>query len=98
ASKKLRSLNHDTRKKVLAAMADELTKRKDEIIQANLKDLEYAKEAKLNSAMTDRLKLDDKGIEGMVAGVRAIAEQEEVVGSFFREFTQDNGLKIKRQR
>lgn len=98
ASKKLRGLDHDTRKKVLTAMADELIKRKDEIVQANLKDLEYAKEAKLNSAMTDRLKLDDKGIEGMVAGVRAIAEQEEVVGSFFREFTQDNGLKIKRQR
>ena len=98
ASKKLRSMDHPTRKAVLNAMAEELIKRKDEIIEANQKDLAYAKEAKLNSAMTDRLKLDEKRIEDMVSGVRAIAEQEEVVGSFFKEFTQENGLKIKRQR
>ncbi|MEX0799425.1 MAG: glutamate-5-semialdehyde dehydrogenase [Bacteriovoracaceae bacterium] len=98
ASKKLRRLDNSTRKKVLNELADELINRQNEIIEANKKDLAYAKEAKLNSAMTDRLKLDEKGIEGMVAGVRAISEQEEVVGSFFKEFTQDNGLKIKRQR
>ncbi|MCO4753087.1 MAG: glutamate-5-semialdehyde dehydrogenase [Bacteriovoracaceae bacterium] len=98
ASKKLRALDHDTRKKVLNELAQELINRKEEIIQANELDLKYAQEINLNSAMTDRLKLDDAGIMGMVSGVRSIAEQEEVVGSFYKEFTQDNGLQIKRQR
>ncbi len=98
ASKKLRAMGHDTRKAVLTALADKLIERKSEIIEANKKDLAYAEEIKLNAAMTDRLKLDDKGIESMVSGVRSIAEQEEVVGSFYKEFTQTNGLKIKRQR
>lgn len=98
ASKSLRSLDHQTRRKILDALADELGKRKSQIIEANLKDLEFAKQSNLNAAMTDRLKLDEKRIEDMVSGVRSIAEQEEVVGSFYREFTQTNGLHIKRQR
>lgn len=98
ASKSLRSLSHENRKKVLNALAESLLNRKSEIIEANKKDLAYAKEAKLNSAMTDRLALDEGRIEDMVAGVRSICEQEEVVNSFFKEFTQTNGLKIKRQR
>lgn len=98
ASRKLRGMDNETRKKVLTKLANSLTERKDEIVEANKKDLEYAKEANLNSAMTDRLKLDSARVDDMVAGVKAIAEQEEVVGTFFKEFTQDNGLKIKRQR
>ena len=98
ASKSLRSMDHQTRRKILDALADELGKRKSQIIEANLKDLEFAKQSNLNAAMTDRLKLDEKRIDDMVAGVRSIAEQEEVVGSFYREFTQTNGLQIKRQR
>lgn len=98
AAKSLRSMSHDVRKKVLSDMADALIAKKEEIIAANEKDLAYAKEAKLNSAMTDRLKLDTPRIEGMVDGVRAIAEQEEVVGSFYKEFTNEMGLQIKRQR
>lgn len=98
ASRKIRSMDNETRKKVLNQLANSLTERKDEIVEANKKDLEYAKEANLNSAMTDRLKLDGARVDDMVSGVKAIAEQEEVVGTFFKEFTQDNGLKIKRQR
>ena len=98
ASKKLRAMDHETRKKVLDQLASALASRKEEIIKANKKDLEYAKEANLNAAMTDRLKLDGPRIDDMVRGVKSISEQEEVVGSFFKEFTQDNGLNIKRQR
>lgn len=98
ASKNLRALDHPTRKKALLGLAHELSKQSERIIEANAKDLKAAQEAGLNSAMIDRLRLDERRIADMVAGVRSIAEQDEVVGSFYNEFTQDNGLKIKRQR
>lgn len=91
-------IDHITRKKVLEEMANHLLNRKDDIIAANEKDLKNASDAGLTSAMMDRLKLDSPRIEAMVSGVRAIAAQKEVVGTFESEFTNKNGLQIKRQR
>lgn len=98
ASKKLMSMDHDTRRKILLDMAENLLKRKEDIVTANEKDLAFAEEVNLNASMKDRLKLDNSRIEDMVKGVRSIAEQEEVVGTFHKEFTDKAGLQIKRQR
>lgn len=98
ASKKMMSLDHITRKKVLLEMAENLLKRKIDIVKANEQDLAFAEESNLNASMKDRLKLNVARIEEMVQGVRSIAEQEEVVGTFHKEFTDKTGLKIKRQR
>lgn len=98
ASKKLRSMSHETRKKILLSLADHLEAQTSKVIEANKKDLKYAEEVNLTSALKDRLMLDEKRIQAMASGVREIAEQEEVVGQFFQEFTNDAGLKIKRQR
>ena len=98
AAKQLMRLDHKTRKNILNEMASSLEKRKDDIMAANKLDLAAAEESGLSGSMIDRLKLDEPRIESMVQGVRAIAEQEEVVGTFHGEFTDDKGLKIKRQR
>lgn len=98
ASKHLMKLDHKTRKNILNEMALALVNRKEDIIAANKVDLASAQESGLSGAMIDRLKLDGPRIDSMVEGVRAIAEQEEVVGTFHGEFTDDKGLKIKRQR
>lgn len=98
ASKELMKLDHATRKKVLQEMGKALLKRKDDIKDANALDLANAEASGLSKAMIDRLKLDDSRIEAMVEGVRAIAEQDEVVGTFHGEFKDSAGLTIKRQR
>ncbi len=98
AARNIVSLNADKRKTVLTKMADKLWDNKSLIIEANGKDLNYADEVGLNSAMKDRLKLDEDRIKAMVDGVRAIAEQPEVVNTFYNEFVNDAGLTIKRQR
>lgn len=98
ASKKLMRLDHKTRKNILTEMALQLEERKDAIIAANQLDLTAAEESGLSGSMVDRLKLDASRIDSMVQGVRAIAEQEDVVGTFHGEFTDEKGLKIKRQR
>jgi glutamate-5-semialdehyde dehydrogenase len=98
ASKKLMSLDHTTRKKILLDMAENLLKRKQDIVKANEQDLAFAEKSNLNASMKDRLKLNEARIADMVQGVRSVAEQEEVVGTYHKEFTDKTGLKIKRQR
>ncbi len=98
ASKKLMGLRPSQRKEVLEKMASELLKNADLIERENEKDLAYGREINLNQAMLDRLKLDRPRIEQMVAGVRSISEQEEVVGQTFSEAKNEAGLTIKKQR
>ncbi|MFA5583933.1 MAG: glutamate-5-semialdehyde dehydrogenase [Bacteriovoracaceae bacterium] len=98
AAKAMMKIDHQTRKKVLDELGANLIKRKAEIIKANEIDLKNGQDAGLSGAIIDRLKLDEARIESMVKGVRAISEQDEIVGTFHGEFTNSNGLKIKRQR
>ncbi len=98
ASKKIVSLNKEKRKAILEMMAQKLWDNRALIIEANQKDLKFAVESGLTLAMQDRLKLDADRISSMVDGVRAIAEQPEVVNTFFNEFQNEAGLLIKRQR
>lgn len=98
ASKALRGLNKELRNQLLLKLADNLIKRKAEVVAANKKDLIHADKVQLSSSLKDRLMLDAARIEAMAEGVRSIAAQEEVVGAFYQEFTNNEGLKIKRQR
>jgi len=52
ASRIIANLNGEIKRKVLNEMADKIYSYKDEIIKANEKDLEYAKNANLNSALS----------------------------------------------
>lgn len=98
ASKFLRSMNNETRNKILTELADNLVRRSSEVIEANKKDLAYAEEINLNKALKDRLLLNQERIEAMAEGVRSIADQDNVVGQLYQEFTNEEGLKIMRQR
>lgn len=98
ASKFLRGISDEVRKEVLNNLASNLETRTSEIIDANKKDLKYADEVGLNQALLDRLMLNEKRINDMATGVRNIADQKEVVGKFYQEFTNESGLTIKRQR
>lgn len=98
ASRVLQSITHEQRKEILMAIAHNLRINKTDIKHANAKDLAQAKEMDLNSALLDRLELNDDRIDGMIKGVEEIAEQPEVVNSFSHEFTNEAGLTIKRQR
>lgn len=80
ASKILMRLNHPVRKTILMEMAENLVSNKEKIISANLLDMAAAEVSGLNAAMKDRLKLDSAAIDSMASGVKAVAEQDEVVG------------------
>jgi glutamate-5-semialdehyde dehydrogenase len=88
----------DAKRKVLDAAADAMWARRDEIIAANAKDLEYGREKGLSPAMMDRLMLDEARIQGMCDGVRSVAGQDDPVGAVMSEWDRPSGLHIKRVR
>jgi glutamate-5-semialdehyde dehydrogenase len=98
ASKKLRGISHEMRKTILLNLANNLESKIEDVISENKKDLAYAEKVNLNQAMKDRLLLNEERIKAMAQGVREIANQAEVVGEFYQEFKNDEGLTIKRQR
>ena len=69
-----------------------------EIIAANAKDLEFGREKGLSDAMMDRLMLNEDRIQGIVDGLRAVAEQADPVGQVLAEWDMASGLHIKRVR
>ncbi len=82
----------------LNAAADAVWARRDEIIAANAKDLDYGRDKELSSAMMDRLMLDEPRIQGICDGLRAVAGQDDPVGEVLAEWNQPSGLNIRRVR
>ena len=62
------------------AAADACWARRDDIIAANKKDMEFGRNKGLSDAMMDRLMLDEDRIKGMCDGLRAVAAQDDPVG------------------
>lgn len=82
----------------LIGAAEAVWSRRHEIISENAKDLEFGRNKGLSDAMMDRLMLDEARIQGIVDGLRAVAEQRDPVGEVMEEWEQPTGLKIQRVR
>ena len=82
----------------LISAADAVWSRRDEIFEANAKDMAYGADKGLTPAMLDRLKLDEARLQGIVDGLRAIAAQPDPVGQVLAEWDQPSGLHIARVR
>ncbi|MES0827293.1 glutamate-5-semialdehyde dehydrogenase [Ruegeria sp. SCP11] len=82
----------------LIAAADAVWENRANIIKANKKDLEFGREKGLSPAMMDRLMLDEARIQGMVDGLRTVADQADPVGEVLAEWDMASGLNIQRVR
>ena len=82
----------------LAAIADALCARTEEIIAANQTDLDNAVQNHMSQAMQDRLRLNAERIAGMADGVRKLIQLEEVVGKVEVGYVRPNGLLIQKTR
>ncbi len=96
AAAELRVTSSDTKNKALAAAAAAIRGRKEQILSANVRDVEAAASRGLTSAMLDRLKLDDKRVEAMAKGLEDIAVLPDPVGKELARWTRPNGLDIAR--
>ncbi|WP_071675246.1 glutamate-5-semialdehyde dehydrogenase [Nioella nitratireducens] len=88
----------DARAKALNEAADAVWARRDEIVAANAKDMEFGRDKGLSDAMMDRLMLDEARIEAIVGGLRSVAAQDDPVGSVVTEWDMPSGLHISRVR
>ena len=98
AAEELKTIDTDTKNKVLNDMASELIDDADEIIDANKIDLENAKQLELTPALTDRLTLNKERIQGMSDGLKKIIPLEDPVGKVTESWTSDDGLNINKVR
>ena len=96
ASRITATLTGEIKRKVLKEMADALEKNSFKIISENKKDLDYAKENNLSSALIDRLYLDEKRISSMADALRDIAALKDPVGRVIDGWLLDNGLRIEK--
>ncbi|WP_210092351.1 glutamate-5-semialdehyde dehydrogenase [Ruegeria sp. HKCCSP346] len=98
ASRDLAFASPERKHAALIAAADAVWANRAQIIEANRKDLEFGREKGLGPAMMDRLMLDEARVQGMVDGLRAVAEQTDPVGEVLAEWDRPTGLKIQRVR
>lgn len=82
----------------LISAADAVWKNREAIYAANDEDMKFGAEKGLSPAMLDRLKLDEDRLQGIIDGLRAIADQADPVGEVLAEWDQPSGLNIRRVR
>ncbi|MBX6423021.1 glutamate-5-semialdehyde dehydrogenase [Thermosulfurimonas sp. F29] len=98
ASRKLSALSTEVKNRVLLETARRLREEKAYIQAENEKDLVYAREKGLSSALIDRLTLSDKVIEGMARGLEEVAALPDPVGEVVKMWRRPNGLWVGRMR
>ena len=98
ASAVLASASAERKHAALISAAENVWQNREDILAANIKDLAFGREKGLSDAMMDRLMLDEARIQGMVDGLRSVAEQADPVGAVMEEWDQPSGLHIKRVR
>ncbi len=98
ASLALALASTDTKDSALAAAADLLSQRSDEILTANGADVERAKAEGVSATIVDRLRLSDARIASMAGGLRQVAGLADPVGEVVEGWVRPNGLRIDKVR
>ena len=98
AARALAQLDSATRDGALTAVADALGARVGEILAANERDMVTGREAGLDAALLDRLRLDKARVAAMAEGVREIVALPDPVGEVIDGHRLPNGLDVRRVR
>ena len=98
ASRILAQLDAGAKDAALLAMADALSERAGEILEANARDMEAGAEGDLGDALLDRLALTPTRLAGMADDVRRIAALPDPVGEVIEGRRLPNGLDLRKLR
>lgn len=96
AAAELNCADTDTKNKALLEIGRALCDNTEEIIKANLVDLENGKKAGLNEGLLDRLMLNRERVEGIAEGCRQVATLDDPCGRILETVERPNGLVIKK--
>jgi glutamate-5-semialdehyde dehydrogenase len=98
ASRLLARTDTTTKNAALLAIAVALRERTDEILGANERDLAAGRDADIGTALLDRLRLDERRIEGIAQAVEAIVALPDPVGELIEGHRLPNGLDVRKLR
>ena len=98
ASYFLGSMGMELKNQGLAAAADELIRRQEEILKANEADIARAKEKGMAPGLVDRLTLTPERIQGIVEGIQQVVGLEDPIGEVLSMKKRPNGLLIGQKR
>src|SRR5436305_7986531 len=98
ASRTLATLPSGIKDAALEAIAAAVQDRADEILEANARDLESAREGDYPPAFLDKLTLDQSRVQAMVAGVHTIRTLPDPVGEVTDGWRLPNGLDVRKVR
>ncbi|MBD3188018.1 glutamate-5-semialdehyde dehydrogenase [Candidatus Bathyarchaeota archaeon] len=87
-------LSESTRIEILHAMADAINAGRNSIKEANNHDVNDSREIGLPEPMVDRLILDDRRIDGMINGLREVANLPDKIGHVTAMRKRPNGLLV----
>lgn len=98
ASRKTAILGQKEKNQALLSAAEELIRQTEEILKANQKDVEAAKEKGMKESLVDRLSLTRERIAAMAQGLRDVAKLEDPIGEMISMKVRPNGLQIGKKR
>ncbi|RMH58796.1 MAG: glutamate-5-semialdehyde dehydrogenase [Bacteroidetes bacterium] len=98
ASRTLGTLPAARRHAVLAAIADELERRSDEVLAQNALDVDDGRAAGLSEALLDRLLLTPERLAGLAADTRRVIDLPDPVGREYDHRTLPNGMRLYKRR
>jgi glutamate-5-semialdehyde dehydrogenase len=84
--------------RALELAAEKIKENRDYLIKENEKDIEYAINNGISSAMVDRLRLTDKRIDDMATGLIQLANLPDPIGEVIHGTVRPNGLEILKKR
>jgi glutamate-5-semialdehyde dehydrogenase len=98
AARPLGFASTEAKNKALNAMADAIMANKARILGENAKDLKDVEGTDMLASFVDRLTLNEKRVDEMAEGIRAISALKDPVGDVIAAWDRPNGLKIERVR
>lgn len=98
ASRRLALTTSEEKNTALCYMANAIRKRMQDILNANIKDMNLAIEKKLSASFLDRLELNNNRIEQMANGLESVAKLPDPIGTVLAKFDRPNQLEISRVR
>jgi len=94
----LATANAERKYAALIGAARAIDKHRADILAENQRDMEAGRQGGMTKAFLDRLLLTEARLDGIVDGLRTIAELPDPVGTVIAEWDRPNGLHIQRVR
>lgn len=98
ASEKIALQSANLKNQALAFVAQALDKNRSSIVEANKTDIENGRKNGMSESLIDRLMLDDKRIDSIIASVKDIIAQTDPIGEEITGWKTPNGLNIRQVR